>query len=107
MIAAGVRFTSAANELSKRLPFQYRDNPRSVATLYIWDPSMPIAARRDYIASAACGSVAFVLAAAAFMQVHRQIPAGLFALIALATAGDVIYRWNKFRNEAANTRPKN
>ena len=106
IVLSGMHFASAMNELANRLPSQYRDNPRSVATAYIWDRSMPDAGRRHYIAFIGYGAAALILAAVVTALLQLWTLAVLFAAMALAVAGDGFYRASKFRREAVSAGPE-
>ena len=78
IILSGLRFSSAMNELAKRLPFQYRDIMKKLAVV--------------------------ATMAAALMQFWTF--AILTAVMALASWGDGFYRFSKVRREAGAAQSK-
>lgn len=92
------KFHAVFEEISPRFPAQFRDYgpARSAMDTFIWGPSMPRHARRQYLEFQFFASIAFVSFAIIICNWHL-VPGLIFAAIGIGGLGNGLYRRHKYK----------
>jgi hypothetical protein len=99
LIFAALLWRAALEEIRPKIPPQFRDEYKIRFALdgYIWDPSMPVSARRKYIGAQICISIACA-AVGVFMFIQGTFTAAMaFAAVSILGAVLILLRCFKYR----------